>query len=410
MSQLTFVSKTVLQDLPDDVLLSIFTYFSHGELCQIIGCVCRHWHSLSRDPCLWKHINLSNYSHSMTYQAIKTACHYFRTAYSLKLPCYDCFKDDNLVSIVRFCPTLYKIDCSFCVAITCQAIVSLVDCCPNLIDINLEGSNIKDRAVQVMSKLKLRSINLSHCTRLTDESLYLLGNGYSYLEIVNLDGIEFNQSAVIYFIALCKDRIKSICIDGANLSDFALEFISHCKLLHKLDISFCDQMTSAALYHLRALKDLRSLRLKKGHNFTNDALNDLFNYVILTRNIHWSCHITLLDLTECSQLDNNGLHSIAANCPQLKELNLSWCWNISDTGVDYILRMCRLLVSVILIGLHQITCNNLVDAPSFWKYLKFLNLTCCNSVKDSVVKELARNMKNLLIIDYYGERIDLMQP
>lgn len=75
--------------------------------------------------------------------------------------------------------------------------------------------------------------------------------GYNYLENVNLDGIEFNQSAVIYFISLSKDRLKSVCLDGANLSDFALEFISRCNILNKLDISFCDYMTNDALYNIK---------------------------------------------------------------------------------------------------------------------------------------------------------------
>lgn len=178
MSELTEnTSKVNLQDLPDDILLSIFTYFSCEQLCQVIGCVCRHWYLLSRNPTLWKYIDLSNHNHSLTCQAIEVMCHYFQTAHSLKLPCYDSFKDKNFTSIIRFCPRLYRIDCSFCVGITCQAIINLVDYCPNVVDINAEGSNIQDRAVQAMSKLNLKSVNLSHCTKLTDESLYLMANG-----------------------------------------------------------------------------------------------------------------------------------------------------------------------------------------------------------------------------------------
>lgn len=168
-------STVTLQDLPDDVLLSIFAYFSCRQLCQVIGCVCRRWYTLSRNPTLWKDIDLSNYNCSLTY--LEMICHYFQTAHSLKLPYYDSFKDESFTSIIRFCPRLYKIDCSFCAGITCQAIVNLVEYCPNLVDINVEGSNIQDRAVQAMSKLNLKSLNLSHCTKLTDESLYQMANG-----------------------------------------------------------------------------------------------------------------------------------------------------------------------------------------------------------------------------------------
>lgn len=121
------------------------------------------------------------------------------------------------------------------------------------------------RIRKIISKIHYCDFNCHHSSRipsvqkciiLRHQLLAILNDfffitGYNYLEIANLDGIEFNQSAVIYFISLSKDRLKSIYLDGANLSDFTLEFVSRCNALNKLHISFCNHMTNDTLYHIR---------------------------------------------------------------------------------------------------------------------------------------------------------------
>jgi hypothetical protein len=43
-----------INDLPDEILLKILSYFGPEELCVNIAEVCKKWNSLSRDVTIWK--------------------------------------------------------------------------------------------------------------------------------------------------------------------------------------------------------------------------------------------------------------------------------------------------------------------------------------------------------------------
>ena len=43
-----------VNDLPDEILLKILSYFGPEDLCFIIAKVCERWHALAKDMSLWK--------------------------------------------------------------------------------------------------------------------------------------------------------------------------------------------------------------------------------------------------------------------------------------------------------------------------------------------------------------------
>jgi len=45
---------TSLNDLPDEILLKILSYFGPEDLCCIIAKVCEKWNILAKDKILWK--------------------------------------------------------------------------------------------------------------------------------------------------------------------------------------------------------------------------------------------------------------------------------------------------------------------------------------------------------------------
>jgi hypothetical protein len=50
-----------INDLPDDVLLKILSYFGPEELCFKVAEVCKRWNVLSRDVTLWNKISYCCY-------------------------------------------------------------------------------------------------------------------------------------------------------------------------------------------------------------------------------------------------------------------------------------------------------------------------------------------------------------
>ena len=48
-----------LNDLPDEILLKILSYFGQEDLCCITAKVCEKWNILAKNKILWKNLSYS---------------------------------------------------------------------------------------------------------------------------------------------------------------------------------------------------------------------------------------------------------------------------------------------------------------------------------------------------------------
>ena len=81
-------------------------------------------------------------------------------------------------------------------------------------------------------------------------------------------------------------------------------------------MSFCDEMTDRGLLEgIGSLQELTSLRLRRGYKFTAQALSTFLHRPSMTS-------IVLLNLSECSNLDDEGLYGIAKRYNKLTYLNV----------------------------------------------------------------------------------------
>ena len=89
-----------------------------------------------------------------------------------------------------------------------------------------------------------------------------------------------------------------------------------CCRLQKLEVSFCDEMTDRGLLEgIGSLQELTSLRLRRGRNLTAQALSTFLHRPAMTS-------IVLLNLSECANLDDEGLKGIAKRCNKLTYLHV----------------------------------------------------------------------------------------
>jgi hypothetical protein len=91
-----------------------------------------------------------------------------------------------------------------------------------------------------------------------------------------------------------------------------------CCRLKELQVSDCVKMTDRGLLEgIGSLHDLTSLCVTKCHNLTAQALSTFLHQPSMTS-------IVLLDLTDCSNLDDDGLKGIAKRC----NINIFTCLNV----------------------------------------------------------------------------------
>jgi hypothetical protein len=99
-----------------------------------------------------------------------------------------------------------------------------------------------------------------------------------------------------------------------------------CCRLQELRLSNCAGMTDRMLLEgIGSLQELKTLRLSDGHNLSAEALYRFLHQPCMTS-------IVFLELSSCSNLNDEGLKGIAERCHKLtyftsKCSGLSWTWS-----------------------------------------------------------------------------------
>lgn len=60
------------------------------------------------------------------------------------------------------------------------------------------------------------------------------------------------------------------------------------------------------------------------------------NVVLFLIAVHSLPHLTVLSLSGCSKVTDDGIELIAENLQKLRALDLSWCPRITDASLEYI--------------------------------------------------------------------------
>lgn len=96
----------------------------------------------------------------------------------------------------------------------------------------------------------------------------------------------------------------------------------------------------------------------------------------------------------CNSIGDNGLAALSSGCRKLEKLNLSYCIEVTDTGMEYISQF-KYLSDLELRGLVKITGTGLTVVAAGCMRLTELDLKHCQKIKDSGFWALAFYSRNL---------------
>ncbi|XP_053399966.1 F-box/LRR-repeat protein 2-like isoform X3 [Mercenaria mercenaria] len=187
--------------------------------------------------------------------------------------------------------------------------------------------------------------------------------------------------------------LEEVELDGGEkeISDVGLEQLSRCKQLKHLGISFCECLTDQSLEYLKELKNLVYLRLSKGRDFSSDGLSSFFKEASLSK-------LRVLNLSECIEVNDQVVSDMLQACgSHLKELSLSWCDSITDTGLISIVDHCCNMENLDLSGIGSIYGECLLRVPEEMTKLKFLDLRLCRQILDNLIDDIVQRKKDLKI-------------
>ena len=207
----------------------------------------------------------------------------------------------------------------------------------------------------------LTQIELKDCELITDKTLITMINECSNLEILNLSGTKqltdqgFSKTTNEIFPFLRQLDLSF----NINISDQTLTRISkNCLFLEKLNFSHCDITDSSLIPILKNCTNLNQLFLSKCTKLTKDSFErfpmQISGLHLYGTNIseNWNIQTNLLELniSYCLQLTNNGLDTILLKSPLLQSLCLDDCTQFNEATLSLIPELCFNLKSIYFPG------------------------------------------------------------
>eukprot|EP00760_Papus_ankaliazontas_P020234 PhM_4_TR18269/c0_g1_i1/m.51676/K10268/FBXL2_20; F-box and leucine-rich repeat protein 2/20 len=218
--------------------------------------------------------------------------------------------EEGIVAIARGCPTLALLDLSGCTAVTPTALAEVFGKCTDLMAVSLHNVPFSDFALGSVfqclnSTRNLASLDISYCPGVTDSALLCLAKYCPGLEMLDISG----------------------CV---NITDIGLASVgSSCGLLSVLKLKLCSQqrLTKAGL---------RSITIGP-HNLKH------------------------LDMSGCTQLENDTLAVIVERSPTLLELGISGCIELTDEAILSVAKHCKSLQRLDLSSCKSVSLGSCMD-------------------------------------------------
>ncbi|XP_074051397.1 F-box and leucine-rich repeat protein 13 [Macrotis lagotis] len=137
---------------------------------------------------------------------------------------------------------------------------------PNLISVDLSGTNITDEALTLLSShKKLKELTVSECGFITDSGIKEFCQLTPILELLDISYCLKLSGEILKILSAKCFSITSLSIAGCpKMNDIAIKILSKkCHYLHILDISGCICLTDKAIeYLLEGCKQLRVLKMR----------------------------------------------------------------------------------------------------------------------------------------------------
>lgn len=390
-----------LNSLPDEVLLKILSYLTPQDLHLAAAVVSKKWFYLSRDPSLMKKIILKGDIHGKTEHLVDILTNAIMLE-ELKIRC----RDDAIIlveTIAQFSGQhLKRLQVNYCPALTESCTSLLAKNCKNLKTVNIEGSGtISDIATGNLTQLKfLQHIDLFNCKYVLPKHIVDIAKNCDLLESINIGEVtHLDDNCIDALIQHRKRTLRSLILDGEDLTDKAFCNLSLCDKLEQFDLSFAEALGSPVLKEVSKLTQLKKLRYSRGRLLTKNDFCAAFGSKNLSGLIN-------IDFAECTNFDDESIVCLANTCRNLVQMSVDWCEDLTDEGIIYLIRNCQNIENLKLIGLFKVTDAILKDIDRLLPKLKTLNLIQCPNITDQLLHTINSLNPQLDIFDYYGNHID----
>ncbi|KAK9476189.1 hypothetical protein V1514DRAFT_337699 [Lipomyces japonicus] len=356
--------------LPTELIISIFGYLDTTEDVKSVLMVCKSWARCAVEL-LWYRPN---------FQTIPVFARFVKTLErpesSLMFPYGRFVRKLNLTAISE--------------NLTDQVLLSLGQACTELERLTLPScKRISDESLEpvIRNNTHLTGIDLSQLDRVTDLSIIAISETCKKLQGLNITGCKLiTDQSVLQVAHTCRYLRRLKMVDCALITNTAVDAVStNCNNLMELDLQGCVQIQDNAVTNaLNRLPFLREFRVCMNANITNDA----FSSFPVDGGVQFDA-LRLIDLSGCSEINDQSVLRIVLFAPRLRNLILAKCSEITDQGLIYICKLGRSLHYLHLGHCSLITDLGVFQLVRHCSRIRYIDLACCLQLTDVTVQHLA---------------------
>lgn len=265
--------------------------------------------------------------------------------------------------------------------IDANAITKVTENIPNLRVLDLSNcfNHCDDVCVQMILKnlVLLRELNLDQCERISDGGL----TGMSMKD--KLEDFEKNKE---------KEQLEgkreaivsgAICLPDPPRQNFKISLRTKAeeaivtdairkKAMMQMAMEIDLEEQESSNYSIARLRGLRVLKLKNCNKISDVSL--IYNFKLP--------ELKEIDLSKCQQISVEGIRKLVENCPALEVVILSECHNISDKCIELIASKLPRLTKLNISRCFQITDYSLDHIAVHCKRIRFLEVSGCQKMSD----------------------------
>ncbi|KAH6897057.1 hypothetical protein B0T10DRAFT_172438 [Thelonectria olida] len=352
-------------DMPQEIQIQILSFLRPKELVRA-SLVSRAFYKACFDGQLWGCLDATEFYQDISAEALSkiiTLAGPFVKDLNLR-GCVQVEHYKRTDAIVK-CKNLMNVTLEGCQNFQKHTLHSILRGNEKLVRLNLTGLNaVSNTSCTIIAEAcpQLETFNISWCSRVDGRGVKAVVEGCPRLkdlrvgEIGRLDDLELAE-------AIFKtNNLETLIMGGcSDLNDEALKTMIHGvnpefdiltdlpvvppRKLRQLDLSSCIRLTDAGVKALaHNVPNLAGLQLSGCKLLTDSALEPI---------LASTPHLTLLELEDLNNLTNTLLSEHLCNAPcvkTLRNLSLSYCEEIGDTGVHPLMEKC--------VGLRSIELDN----------------------------------------------------
>ncbi|KAI1877836.1 uncharacterized protein JN550_000018 [Neoarthrinium moseri] len=349
-------------NMPDEIRLHIFSYLHPKELVRASR-VSKEFHTYCFDGQLWTMLDASDFHQDIPAESLAkiiVAAGPFVKDLNLR-GCIQVEHYKRAEVLAKACRNLINATLEGCRNFQKSTLHSLIKANEKLANLNLTGlPAVSNSTCKIISQHcpQLETFNVSWCKHMDARGVKMVILGCPKLRDVRAGEIKGFDSLDVAKAIFETNRLERLVLNGCvDLTDDALKVMIHgvdpqidilsnrpivpARKLRHLNLSRCRHLTNRGIETLGYMvPDLEGLQLSGCSQVTDSALEPI---------LASAPRLTHLELEDLSELTNDLLSQHLAKAPcasTLEHLSVSYCENLSDTGMLPVIKSCVSLQSV----------------------------------------------------------------